>query len=89
MAVAADSDDHVVTQLLTAAGRALSYTDDDSADDYPAESGCDRFDRFDIESAHGQHARELPSRYFRVDEGAQPAFWEFHVNWARKRKSPS
>ncbi len=34
VAVAADSDDHVVTQLLTAAGRYLAYTDDDSADDY-------------------------------------------------------
>ena len=38
VAVAADSDDHVVTQLLTAAGRYLAYTDDDSADDY-----ADRF----------------------------------------------
>jgi hypothetical protein len=36
VAVAADSDDHVVTQLLTAAGRYLAYTDDDSADDYAA-----------------------------------------------------
>ena len=34
VAVAADSDDHVVTQLLTAAGRYLAFTDDDSADDY-------------------------------------------------------
>jgi hypothetical protein len=34
VAVAADSDDHIVTQLLTAAGRYLAYTDDDSADDY-------------------------------------------------------
>jgi len=34
VAVAADSDDHVVTQLLTAAGRYLAFTDDVSADDY-------------------------------------------------------
>src|SRR6185437_1176082 len=34
VAVAAHSDDHVVTQLLTAAGRYIAYTDDDSADDY-------------------------------------------------------
>src|SRR5690242_17967371 len=34
VAVAADSDDHVVTQLLTAAGRYLAFTDDESADDY-------------------------------------------------------
>ncbi|GAA0739182.1 hypothetical protein Drose_03995 [Dactylosporangium roseum] len=34
VAVAAESDDHVVTQLLTAAGRNLAFTDDDSADDY-------------------------------------------------------
>ncbi|GGM32111.1 hypothetical protein ACFFX1_05540 [Dactylosporangium sucinum] len=34
VAVAAESDDHVVTQLLTAAGRTLAFTDDDSADDY-------------------------------------------------------
>ncbi|MBN1173241.1 MAG: transposase [Micromonosporaceae bacterium] len=33
-AVATDSDDHVVIQLLTAAGRHLAYTDEDSADDY-------------------------------------------------------
>jgi len=33
-AVAADSDDHVVTSLLTAAGRPLVITDDDSADDF-------------------------------------------------------
>jgi hypothetical protein len=34
VAVAADSDDHIVTQLLTAAGRYLAYTDEDSAEDY-------------------------------------------------------
>jgi hypothetical protein len=33
-AVAADSDDHVVTSLLTAAGRPLVVTDDDSTDDF-------------------------------------------------------
>jgi hypothetical protein len=33
-AVAADSDDHMVTSLLTAAGRPLVVADDDSADDY-------------------------------------------------------
>ena len=32
--VAADSDDHVVTSLLIAAGRPLAVTDDDSADDF-------------------------------------------------------
>src|SRR5436190_1276481 len=34
VAVAADTDEHVVTRLLTAAGRYLAYTDEDSADDY-------------------------------------------------------
>ena len=34
VAIAADSDDHIVTQLLTAAGRYLAYTDEDSAEDY-------------------------------------------------------
>ncbi|WP_433792195.1 hypothetical protein [Actinoplanes sp. CA-252034] len=33
-AVAADSDDHVVTSLLTAAGRPLVVVDDDDADDF-------------------------------------------------------
>ncbi|MEV6629645.1 transposase [Actinoplanes sp. NPDC051470] len=33
-AVAADSDDHMVTSLLTAAGRPLVVTDDDATDDY-------------------------------------------------------
>ena len=33
-AVAADSDDHMVTSLLTAAGRPLAVADDDSADDF-------------------------------------------------------
>jgi hypothetical protein len=33
-AVAADSDDHMVTSLLTAAGRPLVVADDDSVDDY-------------------------------------------------------
>src|SRR3954468_19377979 len=33
-AVAADSDDHMVTSLLTAAGRPLVVTDDDSTDDF-------------------------------------------------------
>jgi hypothetical protein len=33
-AVAADSDDHMVTSLLTAAGRPLAIADDDSADDF-------------------------------------------------------
>ncbi|MFI5496456.1 transposase [Actinoplanes sp. NPDC051859] len=34
VAVAADSDDHMVTSLLTAAGRPLVVADDDSADDF-------------------------------------------------------
>jgi hypothetical protein len=34
VAVAADSDDHMVTSLLTAAGRPLAVADDDSADDF-------------------------------------------------------
>ncbi|GLY95601.1 transposase [Actinoplanes sp. NBRC 103695] len=34
VAVAADSDDHMVTSLLTAAGRPLVVTDDDATDDY-------------------------------------------------------
>ncbi|MEV1285849.1 transposase, partial [Micromonospora sp. NPDC049679] len=33
-ATAADSDDHVVTSLLTAAGRPLAIADDDAVDDY-------------------------------------------------------
>ncbi|MCA2213887.1 transposase [Jidongwangia harbinensis] len=33
-AVAADSDDHVVTSLLTAAGRPLAVADDDATDDF-------------------------------------------------------
>ncbi|RZU50280.1 hypothetical protein EV385_2047 [Krasilnikovia cinnamomea] len=37
-AVAADSDDHTITSLLTAAGRPLVVADDDSADDF-----ADRF----------------------------------------------
>jgi len=53
------------------------------------ESGRDRFDRFDVEPAHGEHVREFLRRHFRIDERAQPAFWKFHVNWARKRRSPS
>ncbi|MEV4636218.1 transposase [Actinoplanes sp. NPDC049548] len=39
-AVAADSDDHMVTSLLTAAGRPLVVADDDTADDF-AERFCD------------------------------------------------
>lgn len=34
VAIAADSDDHLVTSLLTAAGRPLVIADDDAADDY-------------------------------------------------------
>jgi hypothetical protein len=49
VAVAADSDDHVVTQLLAAAGRNLAYTDDDSADDY-AERFADDESPEEIES---------------------------------------
>ena len=37
-AVAADSDDHLVTSFLTAAGRPLVVADDDSTDDF-----ADRF----------------------------------------------
>ncbi|HET9517780.1 MAG TPA: transposase, partial [Actinoplanes sp.] len=33
-AVAADSDDHLVTSLLTAAGRPLVVADDDAVDDF-------------------------------------------------------
>jgi hypothetical protein len=33
-AIAADSDDHMVTSLLSAAGRPLAIADDDSVDDY-------------------------------------------------------
>jgi hypothetical protein len=39
--IAADSDDHIVTQLLTAAGRYLAYTDEDSAEDYAERFGDD------------------------------------------------
>jgi hypothetical protein len=41
VAVAADTDDHLVTQLLTAAGRYLAYTDEDSAEDYAERFGDD------------------------------------------------
>ena len=41
VAVAADTDDHLVTRLLTAAGRYLAYTDEDSADDYADRFGDD------------------------------------------------
>ncbi|RIV39420.1 transposase [Micromonospora radicis] len=34
VAIAADSDDHTVTSLLSAAGRPLAIADDDSADDF-------------------------------------------------------
>jgi hypothetical protein len=34
VAIAADSDDHRLTMLLTAAGRALAIADDDAVDDY-------------------------------------------------------
>ncbi|GFJ91257.1 hypothetical protein Prum_048990 [Phytohabitans rumicis] len=34
VAIAADGDDHLVTSLLTAAGRPLAIADDDSVDDY-------------------------------------------------------
>jgi hypothetical protein len=34
VAIAADSDDHRLTMLLTAAGRALAVADDDAVDDY-------------------------------------------------------
>ncbi|MDQ7910034.1 transposase [Phytohabitans sp. ZYX-F-186] len=34
VAIAADSDDHLVTSLLTAAGRLLAVADDDAVDDY-------------------------------------------------------
>ena len=33
-AIAADSDDHTVTSLLSAAGRPLAIADDDSVDDF-------------------------------------------------------
>ena len=33
-AIAADSDDHIVTSLLSAAGRPLAIADDDSVDDF-------------------------------------------------------
>jgi hypothetical protein len=34
IAIAADSDDHLVTMLLTAAGRPLAFADDDTVDDF-------------------------------------------------------
>src|SRR3954453_1490076 len=51
-AVAADSDDHMVTSLLTAAGRPLIVADDDSTDDY-----AERFaDDDSIEEIHAPPA---------------------------------
>jgi hypothetical protein len=49
VAVAADSDDHLVTMLLTTAGRPLSVVDDDAADDY-AERFADDESAEEIES---------------------------------------
>ncbi|SDY02038.1 hypothetical protein SAMN05444365_101395 [Micromonospora pattaloongensis] len=48
-AIAADSDDHVVTSLLTAAGRPLAIADDDAVDDY-AERFADDESADEIES---------------------------------------
>lgn len=50
VAVAADSDDHLVTMLLTTAGRALAVVDDDAVDDY-AERFADDESPEEIESA--------------------------------------
>lgn len=50
VAVAADSDDHLVTMLLTTAGRPLAVVDDDAADDY-AERFADDESPEEIESA--------------------------------------
>ncbi|GAA1806074.1 transposase [Planosporangium flavigriseum] len=39
VAIAAASDEHIVTRLLTAAGRYLAFTDEDSAEDYAERFG--------------------------------------------------
>ncbi len=49
-AIAADSDDHVVTSLLSAAGRSLAIADDDSVDDF-AERFADDESREEIDAS--------------------------------------
>jgi hypothetical protein len=55
VSVAADHDEHTVTMLLAAAGRALAVADEDSLDDY-----ADRFG--DDESAEELHAPQAERR---------------------------
>jgi len=57
-------------------GVGCPYDIDDSATTTPAEkSRCDgRVDRFEVEPAMVSTRASFPSRYFRVDEGAQQLF---------------
>src|SRR5947207_1364315 len=75
-AVAADTDEHVVTRLLTAAGRYLAYTDEDSADDY-AERFADDDSAEEIQSSPAErravgHARALQAGVLSAVPQASP-----------------
>src|SRR5947207_2114674 len=76
VAVAADTDEHVVTRLLTAAGRYLAYTDEDSADDY-AERFADDDSAEEIQSSPAErravgHARALQAGVLSAVPQASP-----------------
>ncbi|MCP2325494.1 hypothetical protein HDA40_004001 [Hamadaea flava] len=76
VAVAADSDDHLVTMLLTTAGRPLSVVDDDAADDY-AERFADDESQEEIESEPAERravglARALQAGALSAQAGPAP-----------------
>jgi hypothetical protein len=76
VAVAADSDDHLVTMLLTTAGRPLAVVDDDAADDY-AERFADDESPEEIESAPAERravglARALQAGALSAHAGPAP-----------------
>jgi hypothetical protein len=76
VAVAADSDDHLVTMLLTTAGRPLVIVDDDAADDF-AERFADDESLDEIESAPAERravglARALQAGALSAHAGPAP-----------------
>jgi hypothetical protein len=76
VAVAADSDDHLVTMLLTTAGRPLAVVDDDAADDY-AERFADDESIEEIESEPAERravglARALQAGALSAQAGPAP-----------------
>ena len=76
VAVAADSDDHLVTMLLTTAGRPLAVVDDDAADDY-AERFADDESVEEIESEPAERrsvglARALQAGALSAQAGPAP-----------------